>query len=369
MIVTNQDKELRANISQRGTGKYNPAEGLNKFVERELVKLIVLLMETIKQMIFQVEELRNFNIDFTELCEAIDNLSLGCIEKSGLSQYLKTHASFFISLSDLGILLNKLDIDRDGVVSYNDLSVFFFLKSRSDDNFEPKDKRKIDITDNERMKGLSSYVPEENDLGQGFINIYEKKKKTIRNIGIINKLLINYMKIVLEHEIKAEGFRKKLCNRDDLVVRHFVYLFPVSKGYITVKQFQQTCEHLKIYVTDQEAESIFIKYDADGDLLLSNDELASIVLSKNEDIAAKIQNRVNDDILSEPAKKQIVEFIRLLLDNEKQIYKAKRAFRRDDIGMDEYFNAICSNMRDYLTIEDVFIDIILDFLLFKERGR
>jgi Ca2+-binding EF-hand superfamily protein len=352
MVVTNQDQELKSDISQRKINKFDARKGINKFVERELVKLFVLLMETIKEMIFQVEELRNLNIDFTELCESIDNLHLGFIDKSGLFQYLKNNASFYISQTDLNILLNKLDHDRDGKVSFYDLSVFFFLKDENK-NVEVTDKRKVNITDTDRMRNVECMPKADVKSNTGFINLFEKKRKEFKNIDIINKVLISYFKSILDCEIRLEGMRKKLNNKEDLVLRQFLYLFPITKGFITAKQFYETLNSLNIFTTEKEAQLVFFKYDSDGDCLLSIEELATLILSKNEDVAQKFQSKSSEEVLSEQNRKMIVEFLRLLLNIENKLNKLQLSFRRDDVKYDEYFAAICNNIRDYITLDDV----------------
>lgn len=293
----------------------------------------------------------DFNID--NFLMDLDSKSIGIIDISSLSNYMNKKMKKNIFLSDLEVLYHELDIDQDGIVSYQDIRALLKLSS-SNHITSPRRQTVLSTTNREKDYPITSTKIERKSLSNNYIN-----DKT--------QIMKNYFDKIIKFENKAEEFKIELSKCEDVTTNNFLSLFHFKNGYVTFNDMRLFLVSNKIYTLDDELALLINRFDFDKDSKLNIEELVSILLPNTKEYSKLIEERNNSE-LSNITKSKIKELFRLLINNECEINKLNKHIENES----DYFNLIKSQYREYIIPDDILSLGYTDFethILFKRINK
>jgi Ca2+-binding EF-hand superfamily protein len=331
-MMVNNNEELKNDLAMRKNG------GINYYIERELKNILDIMLTYIKQkniMIDMIKKSIDFNID--KLISDIDFKALGYIDITSIIDFLKKYNKYNLNTKDAIILINEIDTDRDGIISYQDIRRLLKLENNSDNYI--KSSHYNYIVDDNREHHTTSTFSERKYLSYKNNNDSDRLKKFFKN-------LIKLENIVEKHRID-------LIYRDDISISNILSAFEIQDNHIHSNQLQYFMTSNKICCSNHEFKLFFNRYDCDKDGRLSLVELSNIFISKNEDLAKLIRERDKSLDLSNISKTFIIDLFRIIINSELKIDKLKKDFTYDDNLLTEFFNFIKSDFRTYITLQDL----------------
>jgi Ca2+-binding EF-hand superfamily protein len=298
-MIEMKDEDLKSILKNRVAG------GINYFVERELSKLMDLMLERIKQLGIRLTYIKSsIGFDVEKVLKNIDYSGLGFLDIPSLIKYMMKYKKYNLKENDAQILLNKLDVDKDGIVSYQDIRCAFFIK---------KNSQQISLSNH-----LILQYENNDSKYQITSRLVERKNLSFDNLNDHIKILKKYFNSIIDFEKTIERQRIQLTQQEDINLQSFISLF-TDKEYITFNEFMNFLKTNHAYVSEYEISLLFSRFNNNKDNKLNILELTNILLSRNNGYANLLKERLNTYInISDKSISLIIELFRLLINNENE---------------------------------------------------
>ena len=294
--------------------------------------------------------------------------------------------NFQLNDNELKIIVKKLDIDKNGYVTIEDLEMFFGNKERyfgDDSTLLPKKQilQTEEISINSNYKSLKngqtnfsnnkndnnshinieqispnlamrSYPERQSEIGKPF---YPYKENPFSNtnpcpksnpfLNITNlphysniELITSYLKLLMDIELKIENLKIELAIRADFNIEDAFRLFEhTNPNFITEPDLKKGLNILRIYPKSEEILLLMNKYSLSGQNVLNFSDLFDMLTPFTREYRSEIEHRKaspystkfnKDNIFLTTTKICIVNLFKFIIDAENLIEKERKKMNK-----------------------------------------
>lgn len=272
---------------------------------------------------------------------------------------------------------------------YEDLPV----DNNKEQQFEDKIKlEKFNKNSPDAMNPRNNIIPNSNNfsfnkeiLNNNHINLEEKYKKSfysnlnkskemnesVIDLSFYNKIqdgvsgFILLIKEIIKLDSKLESYKQKIAVSEDIELNDiFKYFDKNYKGYFIFEEFKKGIFELEINADSNTLNCVFKLFDKNNDNAISYNEFCEFISPRNNELSAKLRNRVpdNDKEVSEASKSLIINFFRILIDNENKIESIKSLFvKKPSFNISELFQVLRGKIKCFIIKKDVIYFLVYFF--------
>lgn len=223
----------------------------------------------------------------------------------------------------------------------------------------------FNISNNQNMKrDIISELNKTKTLNESILNLsyYNNVQDGIFGFTL---LLKEYVKL----DSKIEIYKEKIAISEDLELNDIFKFFDVNyKGYFLFDDFKEGINNLEIYADSLTLKSLFKYIDRDNDNSISYNEFCDFICPRNSELSAAFRNKAidNNKDISENSRTLVVDFFRILIDNEQRLESIKNMFvKKPSYNISELFQILRGKIKCFIVKKDVKTNLIKIFLIFN----
>ena len=355
--------------------------------ELELVRILIPLIKILnKRLDFSLFDLIN------ELSENDEILSV-----SKLKIFLNRNN---INLTDeqFNNILKRLDINKDGYVTFEDLSILFgddiFNTENNTERLKYFNIQDINYNDSSKPKNIFPIIKElppnyheiiknmaENDKNDEFPKIknvkvanyiikqslYEEEKNFRNNFS--KEILKEFFIFLMEIEYSIENSKIDLMQKNDFNFKDLFDLFinnSSSSDLITDVAIKDTLYNFGLITNNIEIFLLIKRYSFENknNNFLNKNEFFNLIMPFDETIKKEVEGRKSQshllkynkyNVFMYSTKDKIRDLFKLIISSENEIEKKRQMLKENyDLNFLEFYNIIDKEDKGYLLIEDFY---------------
>jgi Ca2+-binding EF-hand superfamily protein len=252
----------------------------------------------------------------------------------------------------------EIEIAKDNYNNYNNINEK--EKDKKYNNKEIKSKSQYIINDTlyeNNNSNINNYIT--NNLNEN------KNENSVLKLSFFNSindgvsLYASLIKEFIKMDQKLEKFKEKLAFCEDLEIQEIFKIFDLNKkGYFIYEEFKLGLSNINIIIDKETSGNLFKYIDRDSDGSISFNEFLEFITPKNPQLNNLFRNRnlvlENKNCLSLISINLVVDFFRLLIDNEMKIQSMKNLLLKKSIfNITDLFEMIKGKIRCFIIKKDV----------------
>ena len=297
-----------------------------------------------EKMINDITTRKDFNI--YKLYNILKN------EKEDKNSYKKL--SIFMKKNDINldnneikILYNRLDINKDGFITLEDLYVIF---------------------------GNNVYNKHINSINSDIENIFKLKKSNLINKENINNnskyvalkedelfnFLIEFFILLIKIEKIIELTKINLSLKSDFNIYDFLNLFRRNNSiYISEEEFKNGLYNFGVIANNNEIILLMKKYFTKNEFFLDNSDIFDMIIPFDKKYREIFENRKplsyknnNKNVLSHETRKCLANLFKIIISCEITVEKKRKYLQSFNINFEKFFNIINLDKKGYICISE-----------------
>ena len=304
-------------------------------IEYEFFKMLEIqlsLVRILEKLLFDLNKRKDFSIYdlFNELKEE-DKDEISFIK---LSNFMKRNIKNSNN-EELSLLFKKLDINRDGSVTKDDICVIF--------------GKNIFNTQNHSNDNLNN-------------NNTELTSSISREQVSLN-LLVEYYLLLIEVEKILEIEKIELYSKSDFNIDDALNIFRKSNpDYISASELKNGLYNLGIIANNDEVELLIKKYSTNNEFIIDNSDFFDMLVPFDMNYREIVEKRKplpylknKEIIFSDLTRQSLVDFFKKIISCEITLEKKRQYLRKNvNINFNNFFNMIDNENKGFISINDFF---------------
>ena len=165
------------------------------------------------------------------------------------------------------------------------------------------------------------------------------------------------LKEIIKLDSKLETYKERIANKEDIDLNNiFRYFDKNYKGYFILEEFKNGIFDLEINSDYIIVNSVFKLIDKNNDNSISYNEFCEFFCPRNYELSAKFRNRMpnNEKEIAEDSKSLIINFFRVLIDNELRLESIKcLLIKKPSFNISELFQILRGKIKCFIVKKDV----------------
>lgn len=318
---------------------YNIEYDFCQILENELF-----LVRKLEENLNELNKRKDYNIHilFNELKDA--NKNEVSFEK--LASLLKRN-KIILKKDELKLLIKKLDIDKDGSITIDDLYIIF-------------------------GKNISNSIIYHNDIeNTEILNILKRKRQTNKeNVNKLNNikykenialnLILEFYLLLIEIERIIETEKKKLSQKTDFNIDDALQIFQKrSSNYISEEELKNGLHNLGVIVNNNEIKLLMKRFCTKEEDFLDNSDFFDMLVPFDINYREIIEKRKslpylnNKNIFSDLTRESLANLFKIIISCEITVEKKRKNLRENiDINYNNFFSEIDIENKGFIFISD-----------------
>ena len=265
-----------------------------------------------------------------------------------LSNFMKRN-EIYINNSEIIILYNKLDINKDGIITLEDLNDIFANNNK--DNISCDD---IENIFKSKKSNLLFNINKENINNNSNTKSIKLKEDESFN------LLIEFFILLIKIEKIIELKKIDLSLRSDFNIYDFFNLFKrKNTNYISEQEFKNGLHNLGVIANNNEIILLMKKYYTKNEYFLDNSDIFDMIIPFDKNCREIIENRKqlpysNNKrfIFPHETRQSLANLFKIIISCENTVEKERKYLKRININFENFFNMINIDKKGYIYIND-----------------
>ena len=369
-LILNDENVLLNKINNFPTKNFN----LSFDVEYYLCKLLekeILLVKNLDKLLFKLKERKDFSTFdlFFILKEENNFVSMNKIKEI----FFKYNINF--NNEDIKRIYKRIDINKDGIVSFEDLQKIFGNDLNNNNNFNnnfnnnPFTEIKYNnINDNNNNNSNIIFLSENLHLRES-----PKRKNPIKknytnfslnlNNNFCNspkEILLQFFNNIIQTEIDIEKLKINLTLQSDFTIENGFKLFNINnRNFITENDFEIGLNKINLFPNNNELKLLIKKYDLNNNGFLLFSDVFDMLIPFDKEQRNIIENRKNiflnnKNIFSESTKFHLKELFNFIIESEKKIeIERKKIKKLNTLNLNHFFNEIDYEKKGFFNVQNL----------------
>ena len=364
-LILNDENVLLNKINNFPTKKFN----LSFDIEYYLCKLLekeILLVKNLEKLLFKLKERKDFSTFdlFLILKEENNFVSMNKIKEI----FFKFNINF--NNEDIKRIYKRIDINKDGIVSFEDLQKIFGNDLNFNNNFNnPFTEIKYYNNNNNNNNNNSKIIFLSENL---HLRESPKRKKPIEknysnfslNLNNFcnspNEILLQFFNNIIQTEIDIEKLKINLTLQSDFTIENGFKLFNINnRNFITENDFEIGLNRINLFPNNNELKLLIKKYDLNNNGFLLFSDVFDMLIPFDKEQRNIIENRKNiflnnKNIFSESTKFHLKELFNFIIESEKKIeIERKKINKLNTLNLNNFFNEIDYEKKGFFNVQNL----------------
>lgn len=195
------------------------------------------------------------------------------------------------------------------------------------------------------------------------LNKTREQNESMINFSFFNNIqdgmsaFVLLIKEMIKLDSKLETYKERMANSEDIELNDiFKYFDKNYKGYFLLEEFKKGNHDLEINADSTTINSVFKLIDRNDDNSISYNEFCEFLSPRNNELSAKFKNRMpdNENEITEASKSLIINFFRVLIDNEFRLASIKSLLiKKPSFIISELFQVLRGKIKCFIVKKDV----------------
>ena len=363
-LILNDENVLLNKINNFPTKKFN----LSFDIEYYLCKLLekeILLVKNLDKLLFKLKERKDFSTFdlFFILKEENNFVSMNKIKEI----FFKYNINF--NNEDIKRIYKRIDINKDGIVSFEDLQKIFGNDLNFNNNFNNPFTEIKYYNNNYNNNNNSKIIFLSENL---HLRESPKRKKPIEknysNFSLNltnfcnspNEILLQFFNNIIQTEIDIEKLKINLTLQSDFTIENGFKLFNINnRNFITENDFEIGLNRINLFPSNNELKLLIKKYDLNNNGFLLFSDVFDMLIPFDKEHRNIIENRKNiflnnKNIFSESTKFHLKELFNFIIESEKKIeIERKKIKKLNTLNLNHFFNEIDYEKKGFFNVQNL----------------
>jgi Ca2+-binding EF-hand superfamily protein len=318
------------------SGNNNCISNLPYEIEYEFCKMLEIqlsLVRILEKLLFELNKRKDFSIyDLYNELKDEDKDEISFIK---LSNFMKRNIKNSNN-DELRVLFKKLDINRDGSITMDDICVIF-----GKNIFNSQIHSDDDLNNNNNTELISSTSKEQ----------------------VSQNLLIEFYLLLIEVEKIIELEKIELSSKSDFNIDDALNIFRKSNpDYISASELKNGLINLGIIANNDEVELLIKKYSTNNEYIIDNSDFFDMLVPFDKNYREIVEKRKplpylknKAIIFSDLTRQSLVNFFKIIISCEITLEKKRKYLRKNvNINFNNFYNMIDIENKGFICINDFF---------------
>ena len=319
------------------SGNNNCISNLPYEIEYEFCKMLEIQLSFVRileKLLFDLNKRKDFSIyDLYNELKDEDKDEINFIK---LSNFMKRNIKNSNN-EDLRVLFKKLDINRDGSITMDDICIIF-----GKNIFNSQINSDDDLNNNNNNSELISSISKEQ---------------------VSQNLLIEFFLLLIEVEKIIELEKIELSSKSDFNIDDALNIFRKNNpDYISASELKNGLINLGIIVNNDEVELLIKKYSTNNDFIIDNSDFFDMLVPFDKNYREIVEKRKplpyiknKEIIFSDLTRQSLVNFFKIIISCEITLENKRKYLRKNvNINFNNFYNMVDNENKGFICINDFF---------------
>ena len=318
------------------SGNNNCISNLPYEIEYEFCKMLEIQLSFVRileKLLFDLNKRKDFSIyDLYNELKDEDKDEINFIK---LSNFMKRNIKNSNN-EDLRVLFKKLDINRDGSITMDDICIIF-----GKNIFNSQTISDDDLNNNNNSELISSISKEQ----------------------VSQNLLIEFYLLLIEVEKIIELEKIELSSKSDFNIDDALNIFRKNNpDYISASELKNGLINLGIIVNNDEVELLIKKYSTNNNFIIDNSDFFDMLVPFDKNYREIVEKRKplpyiknKEIIFSDLTRQSLVNFFKIIISCEITLENKRKFLRKNvNINFNNFYNMFDNENKGFICINDFF---------------
>ena len=318
------------------SGNNNCISNLPYEIEYEFCKMLEIQLSFVRileKLLFDLNKRKDFSIyDLYNELKDEDKDEINFIK---LSNFMKRNIKNSNN-EDLRVLFKKLDINRDGSITMDDICIIF-----GKNIFNSQTNSDDDLNNNNNSELISSISKEQ----------------------VSQNLLIEFYLLLIEVEKIIELEKIELSSKSDFNIDDALNIFRKNNpDYISASELKNGLINLGIIVNNDEVELLIKKYSTNNNFIIDNSDFFDMLVPFDKNYREIVEKRKplpyiknKEIIFSDLTRQSLVNFFKIIISCEITLENKRKFLRKNvNINFNNFYNMFDNENKGFICINDFF---------------
>ena len=318
------------------SGNNNCISNLPYEIEYEFCKMLEIQLSFVRileKLLFDLNKRKDFSIyDLYNELKDEDKDEINFIK---LSNFMKRNIQNSNN-EDLRVLFKKLDINRDGSITMDDICIIF-----GKNIFNSQTNSDDDLNNNNNSELISPISKEQ----------------------VSQNLLIEFFLLLIEVEKIIELEKIELSSKSDFNIDDALNIFRKNNpDYISASELKNGLINLGIIVNNDEVELLIKKYSTNNNFIIDNSDFFDMLVPFDKNYREIVEKRKplpyiknKEIIFSDLTRQSLVNFFKIIISCEITLENKRKFLRKNvNINFNNFYNMFDNENKGFICINDFF---------------